>query len=81
MGLDNLDSLTGDDRLFISTAAAGAVRNPEDVIEDWGDLNGDYASSDHNLIEADGNSSVEKYYQQRRPIEVHRIYDPNASSD
>lgn len=76
-----IDGLKGSDRRFISTAAVGAGANPEDVVSDWGDLDGDYAGSDHNAIEADGNSTVEKYYQQRRPIEVTRIHDPNASTD
>lgn len=81
------------ERQAAALATAGALINPEDVISDYGDFNGDWGDSDHNT--ANGSSGrnngagphlstiedVDRFYDSTRLQSIKIRIPPHASDD
>lgn len=81
------------ERKAAALATAGALANPNDVISDYGDFNGDWGDSEHN--EANGSSGrnqgpgpypstmgdVDRFYESTRAQSIRIRRYPHASDD
>ncbi len=62
-----------EERSAAGLAAAGALCNPEDIISDWGDFDGDHSKQQHS--DALNGPTVAQYYDSFYPAEELRISD------
>lgn len=71
--------LPGDSEIRSQAAinCAGALCNPENVIEDWGDFDGDYTQDEHD--KADGKDDPYVYYDScNKADNIIRILKPES---